>query len=90
MLLGSSDAPLADQRSVMVAETGLNWQDYGESAVLQVSNMYKSPLFCWSSFCLCIPARCGRKPQMPPFPGGDRPVEGGDWGGESRGRQTLT
>ena len=30
MLFGSSDPPLADQRSVMVAETGLKWQDDGE------------------------------------------------------------
>ena len=29
----------------------------------------KSPLFCWLSFCLCILARCGRKPQMPPSRG---------------------
>ena len=45
MLFGSSDPPLADQRSVMVAETGLEWQDNGQPALLQVG------------FCLCIPAR---------------------------------
>jgi len=76
MLFGSSDGPLADQRfrghqgSVMVAETGLKWQDDGEPALLQVSFMYRVPLSCWFSFCLCIPARCGRKLQMPPSPGG--------------------
>ncbi len=41
MLFGSSDPPLADQRSVMIAKTGFKWQDIGESARLQVSVMYK-------------------------------------------------
>jgi hypothetical protein len=43
MLFGSSDGPLADQRSVMVAETGLKWQDDGEPALFQASFMYKVP-----------------------------------------------
>jgi hypothetical protein len=43
MLFGSSDVPLADQRSVMVAETGLQWQENGEPSVFQVSVMYKVP-----------------------------------------------
>ena len=29
ILFGSSDGPLADQRSLMVAETGLTWHDDG-------------------------------------------------------------
>jgi hypothetical protein len=53
MLFGSSDSPLADQRSVMVAETGLKWQDNGEPAVFQVSVMYKVPPSFWFSFRLC-------------------------------------
>ena len=40
---GSSDAPLADQRSVMVPETGSKWQDDGEPAVFQVSVMCRVP-----------------------------------------------
>jgi hypothetical protein len=43
MLFDSSDRPLADQRSVMVAETRLERQDQGEPAVFQVSVMYKVP-----------------------------------------------
>jgi len=43
MLFGSGDGPLADQWSVIVAETGLKWQDDGKLALLQVSVMYKVP-----------------------------------------------
>jgi hypothetical protein len=43
MLFGSGDAPLADQRPVMVAETGLKWQDDGKPRTAQVGIMYKVP-----------------------------------------------
>jgi hypothetical protein len=41
--VGSSDGPLADQRSVIFAEMELEWQDDGEPILLQVSIMYKVP-----------------------------------------------
>ena len=54
----------------MVAETGLEGQDDGEPVLLQVSIMYEVPAVLLVLLCLYIPARCGRKPQMPPSPGG--------------------
>jgi len=53
MLFGSSDPPLADQRSVMVAETGLTWQDDGEPALLQVALCSKSPLYDMEKIAPC-------------------------------------
>jgi hypothetical protein len=59
VLFGSSDGPLADQRPVMVAETGLNWQYNDKFARLRSALCAKSALFCFS-FCLYISLRFGR------------------------------
>jgi len=46
----------------MVAETGLQWQDNGEPALLQVSIMFKVPALLLVLFSLYSWAACGRKP----------------------------
>ena len=52
----------------MVAETGFEWQDDGEFALVQVVWCQSPPLFSWFAFWLCIPVRFGGKLLKLPLP----------------------
>jgi hypothetical protein len=65
MLFGSSDSPLADQRSVMVAETGLKWQDNPGQRYVQSSPLLLvllSSLCAVRCNCLHLGAKCPAHP----------------------------
>src|ERR1700739_759225 len=74
---GSSDRPLAEQRSVMVAETGLKWQHDGKLDPLQDQNYVQSPRAPAGSPCLSVSlCAAGATHKCVHHRRGDGPVEG--------------